>query len=1078
MKTFFLAILAALAPASLAAQDNGDGTYTNPPLHADYPDPDIIRVGDDFYFASTTFANSPGLVLLHSKDLVNWETVGHVMDRLDGDPKYDMKGGNSYRNGVFAPSLRYHKGTFHVAVTPNGKPTRIYHASDIRGPWKCDVLKESAFDPGLLFDDDGTPYLFTCGGWDGHVTLKTLSPALDRVVASRQVFYVRGIEGSKAFKIDGWYYLFNSLPGRLALMCSRARKLDGPWETIKVLDDRAGGHQGAIVDLPGGGWYGFVMRDSGPIGRVTNICPITWKDGWPLWGEPEKPGRVPPRAKKPIAGQPEIARPISTGFDGPKLPLDWSWNHNPDDSRWSLSERPGFLRLRPTAAPDLWHARNSLTHKGWGPSSCAVATLDVAHLRPGDVAGLGMIGKGLVTLAVQRSADGPAKLVLSTGVEHGAEVAPKAEAEIGKADVVHLALRMDFTAAKGRCGYSLDGKAFTAIGGEFPLLWDWRTGTFQGEQYAVFCYNPKPGDGYLDVDGIRFESPELKEPAARQAARPASEPDSAKSVAFESFSYSGTDPMSAKVGSDSYLNPILAGFYPDPSVCRVGDDFYLVNSSFLYFPGLPVFHSRDLVHWEQVGNAIQRPSQAPALRVGNVSGGMFAPTIRHHGGRFHVICTQVGPQGGNFVVSAERPEGPWSEPTWLRGVPGIDPSLFFDEGHAYVVFNAEAPDKKPLYEGHRALWLQQVDLDGGKLIGPRKLLVNGGTDLSKKPIWIEGPHLLRKDGWYILIAAEGGTGPAHSEVVFRSRDLAGPYVPYEKNPILTQRDLPRGRPDPITCTGHADLVELPNGDWWAVFLGCRPDAAGHGLLGRETFLLPVKWADGWPAILEHGAEVPRVVKRPALAESTPPGWRPMTGDFTATDDFDGKAPGLGWMGLRTPTSSWWSLDAKSGEFRLMPRKARLTTRAEDPSFLCRRLQHASYTARTAIRLDAGTPDGDAGLVVFQDEGHHLLAGVRVRGGQAKEAFVERVAARGRFSRQAPEPDVLSAAPLPGGCRRLEIEARGEGTSLTFRYRADGGDWSPLGDRVDATFLDGQAAGGFTGVCLGVHARTPADGPAR
>ncbi len=504
-----LTLLTLLAPTRVAAQDNGDGTYTNPPLHADYPDPDVIRVGDDFYFASTTFVNSPGLVLLHSKDLVNWETVGYVIDRLDGDRKYDMDGGTAYRGGVFAPSLRYHKGTFYVAVTPNGKSTRMYYSDDIRGPWKRHVLDDSAFDPGLFFDDDGTPYIFTSGGWDGQVTLKTLSPELDKVVASKKIFYVKGIEGSKALKINGWYYLFNALPARMALMCSRAKQLDGPWETIRVLDDAHGGHQGALVDLPDGGWYGFVMRDSGPIGRVTNICPVAWKDNWPVWGDPDNPGRVPEKARKPIAGQTAIVRPVSTDFDGPNLPLDWQWNHNPDDARWSLTDRPGYLRLKPTVAPDFWHARNSLTHKGWGPTSCAVAKLDIAHLQPGDVAGLGMLGKSLVTLAVQRSADGQAKLVFSAGVEHDSDVAPKASADVGKAEVIHLALRMDFDRGKGRCGYSLDGKDFTAIGDEFPLLFDWRTGTFQGEQYAAFCYNPKPSDGFVDVDSVHFEKVQL-----------------------------------------------------------------------------------------------------------------------------------------------------------------------------------------------------------------------------------------------------------------------------------------------------------------------------------------------------------------------------------------------------------------------------------------------------------------------------------------------------------------------------------------------------------------------------------------
>ncbi len=1079
MRFITLGIVMLLAPLCVAAQDNGDGTYTNPPLYADYPDPDIIRVGENFYFASTTFVNSPGLVTLQSKDLVNWETVGYVIERLDGDPKYDMTGGTAYRNGVFAPSLRYHNETFYIALTPNGKPTRIYETRDIRGPWQCHVLNDSAFDPGLFFDDDGTPYLFTSGGWSGQVHLKTLSPGLDKIVATRKLFYVRGIEGSKALKIHGWYYLFNSLPGRMALMCSRARQLDGPWETIRVLDDRNGGHQGAIVDLPDGKHYGFVMRDSGPIGRVTNICPITWKDNWPLWGEPDSPGHVPATARKPISGHPVIAWPASAGFDGPRLPLNFQWNHNPDDTRWSLSERPGYLRLRPTVAPDLWHARNSLTHKGWGPTSSAVARLDITHLQPGDIAGLGMLGKSLVTLAVARSASGQAGLILSTGVEHGAPVAPRASAEIGKAEVIQLALQMDFTRARGRCGYSLDGKQFTALGAEFPLMWDWRTGTFQGQQYAVFCYNPEPSAGYLDVDEVRFEKVPLREPASAQGKLGSAASDAVASgaVAFESFSYSGSDPLSSSAGSDSFLNPVLAGMYPDPSLCRVAGDYYLVNSTFAYFPGLPIFHSRDLVHWVQLGNVIDRPSQASALRGINVSGGMYAPTIRHHQGKFYVICTQIGARGGNFVVTADRPEGPWSEPIWFRNIPGIDPSLFFDEGRSYVVFNAEPPENRSLYDGHRAIWLQQVDLHAGTVTGARRLLVNGGTDLSRKPIWIEGPHLLKRNGWYILIAAEGGTGPDHSEVVFRSRELAGPYVPFPGNPILTQRDLPRDRSDPVTCTGHADLVELPNGEWWAVFLGCRPDRAGDGLLGRETFLLPVRWTDDWPVILDKGAVVPRLVRRPALAEQQPPSWRPTTGTFTITDDFDRKWLDPAWIGLRAPAATWWTVDAASGRLLITPRQVRLTSRTEDPSFLGRRQQHASYTARTTLRVDGKTPNSDAGLAVFQDETHHVFAGVRIRQGAAREVFVERTFARTSADRGETTPEVLFTATLPHGCQQVQLEARGEGTSLSFHYRSKEAEkWTSLMDHMDARLLSGQTAGGFTGVCIGMHARSAQDGP--
>lgn len=571
---------------------------------------------------------------------------------------------------------------------------------------------------------------------------------------------------------------------------------------------------------------------------------------------------------------------------------------------------------------------------------------------------------------------------------------------------------------------------------------------------------------YPDGEGVRFE----QEEAGPAATGP---------VAFEAFTYSGMDPLADSVDRGSYLNPILAGFYPDPSLCRVGDDTYLVTSTFAYFPGLPIFRSRDLVHWVPVGNAIHRPAQAPALTRTNVSGGMFAPTIRHHDGKFYVICTQVGPGGGNFLVTAERAEGPWSDPIWLRGVPGIDPSLFFDEGKTYVVFNAEAPDNKPLYEGHRALWLQEIDAATGRLIGERMLLVNGGTDLARRPIWIEAPHLFKKDGGYVLIAAEGGTGPNHSEVVFRSRELLGPYVPFEGNPILTQRDLPREREDPITCAGHADFVELPNGEWWAVFLACRPDRDGRGLLGRETFLLPVRWEDGWPRILGKGLVVPRVVKRPGLVEDTPAGWKPTTGTFTVSDEFDTPTLDPAWMGLRIPSSDWWMIDAEAGVLRLTPRKVWLTSHGEDPSFLARRQQHANYTARTALRVDDQTADCDAGLAVFQDERHHLFVGARVRQGRARELFVERTHARGRPSRQEATPEVIHTATLPDGSRRVELEFRGEGTSLRLGYRVAHQDrWTMLPEPIDATLLSGQVAGGFTGVVIGMHARTAPEAPNR
>ena len=318
-------------------------------------------------------------------------------------------------------------------------------------------------------------------------------------------------------------------------------------------------------------------------------------------------------------------------------------------------------------------------------------------------------------------------------------------------------------------------------------------------------------------------------------------------VEFAWFQYEGTETPAAEVGRDEFLNPILAGFYPDPSICRVGDEYFLINSTFAWFPGIPIFRSRDLVHWTQIGHVLDRPSQLN-LDGRGVSEGVFAPAIEHRDGVFYVINTLVG-AGGNFYVTADNPAGPWSDPKWLREVNGIDPSFFFDDdGRAYIVHNGPPPDGKPLYDGHRALWLHEFDFKTGTTrSGSARIIVNGGTDLSKKPVWIEGPHIFKRGGFYYLTAAEGGTGPEHSQVVFRSRDVWGPYETPGK-PILTQRHLPPSRPNPITCVGHADFVRTPAGDWWAVFLGCRPYENNKTNIGRETFLLPVRWENDWPII--------------------------------------------------------------------------------------------------------------------------------------------------------------------------------------------------------------------------------------
>ncbi|WP_233256670.1 glycoside hydrolase family 43 protein [Opitutus sp. ER46] len=534
-------------------------------------------------------------------------------------------------------------------------------------------------------------------------------------------------------------------------------------------------------------------------------------------------------------------------------------------------------------------------------------------------------------------------------------------------------------------------------------------------------------------------------------------------VTFHNFEYSGRDAVfAASAPAGTYRNPILAGFYPDPSICRVGDDFYLINSTFAYFPGIPIFHSRDLVNWRQLGHVISRPEQLRYDGLG-VSRGIFAPAISHHDGVFYVVCTMVD-GGGNFVVTARDPAGPWSDPTYFD-FEGIDPSLFFDDdGRAWLVNNG-APEGNPRYDGHRAIWQQEFDPRTRTLIGPRRVIVNGGVDLARKPIWVEGPHLYKRDGWYYLCCAEGGTAEGHSQVIFRSRQVTGPFVPWDQNPILTQRNLDGGAAGAVTSTGHADLVVGPDGGWWAVFLGCRPYADGtlyH--TGRETFLLPVRWTDdGWPVILPAGARVSAVGAGPraqGVAPAVAPRGTavPLNGNFTWRDAFDQPTLSPLWLTLRTLHSPWWRL-RPGGGLEVTPLAASLGGKA-NPAFLARRVQHMNFAARLALEVPA-QPGVAAGLAVFQNERHHFFCGVR-QGATGAMAFVEQ--ASGEVVK------VLATKELPAGARVVELRASGQGATLDFHWSIAPGEWHSLLDHADAKLLTTRVAGGFVGATVGPHAR--------
>lgn len=544
----------------------------------------------------------------------------------------------------------------------------------------------------------------------------------------------------------------------------------------------------------------------------------------------------------------------------------------------------------------------------------------------------------------------------------------------------------------------------------------------------------------------------------------------AEPVVFDSFTYAGRDDVFATPLPDGhYRNPILAGYYPDPSICQVGADYYLINSSFAHFPGIPIFHSRDLVNWKQLGHVIDRPTQLKYDGLG-LTRGIFAPTISHHNGVFYVVCTMVD-AGGNFLVTAKNPAGPWSDPVWLD-FDGIDPSLFFDDdGRAWMVNNGNPPDNKPLYSGHRAIWIQEFDIANQKMTGPRSIIVNGGVDLAAKPVWIEGPHLYQRDDWYYLCCAEGGTSSQHSQVILRGKSPTGPFTPWANNPILTQRDLDGSAPHAVTCTGHADLVIGPDGRWWSVFLACRPYAPDRWATGRETFLLPVQWTDdGWPRILPPGERVPYVVKSPVGApldgaRGRPPGTplpqaTPLTGNFTWTDEFDQPVLSSLWLMLRTPKETWWKL--ADGKLRLTPRADRLSGTG-NPSFHGRRLQHSKFVASTKLQVPA-TTGTSAGLVAIQNETHHFYFAVQ-RTAAGLSLFLEKW--------NGPKSEIVSTALLPADTQLIELRLTGDGQVLSFDYALQPGAWKSLVAKTDSYPLSVQAAGGglhFTGALVGVHAR--------
>lgn len=482
-------------------------------------------------------------------------------------------------------------------------------------------------------------------------------------------------------------------------------------------------------------------------------------------------------------------------------------------------------------------------------------------------------------------------------------------------------------------------------------------------------------------------------------------------------------------------NPILPGFYPDPSICAVGDDFYLVNSTFAYFPGIPIMHSKDLAHWEQIGNACDRESQLPLGDTGH-SRGLFAPTIRYHEGTFYIICTNVS-YGGNFIITAQNPAGPWSEPHYIEGADGIDPSLFFDEDGTCYYIGTHPNPAGCQYDGDWYIWIQELDIENMKLVGEVHNVWNGAM---RNIIWPEGPHLYKIGEYYYIMHAEGGTGPDHAVTVCRSKNVYGPYENNFCNPILTHRHL--GRKYPICYVGHADLVKTINDEWYMVMLAVRP-LEGYTTMGRETFLARVEWENDWPVVN------PGVGRLTDTVEINLPKWTAYTAESNEyVFSTMGQLPPE-FMVLRNADKSHYSLE--KGKGLLMLFDTHTLKEQASPSYLALRQKHHHFMAKALLDVSNLSEDKRAGIAYVQNNLYNLR--VEVNGKMAEVILCEKGTDRRVIS-----------MPLQGS-NPLEVSLEVDGLSAAVIIE---GQKSP---EVDIRTLSTEAAGGFTGCTVGLYAVT-------